>query len=168
MTFQKQLGTIIPTDELTPSFFRGLGGSTTKHFTIFTMFSSHGGMTIPIRWCLQALFEDGIAMDARCLMERGQAWRQERLRGSNLTQDPPSRWWVQMIAGQKLGKWCGTMLDYGWHRIFMGFCGWFDGLVSNDKCFLFKRPSNFNDCLHALKSSMEMSPGPILWVTSWR
>jgi hypothetical protein len=33
----------------TDEFFRGLGGSTTKHFTIFTMFSSHGGMTIPIR-----------------------------------------------------------------------------------------------------------------------
>ena len=104
----------------TPSFFRGLGGSTTKHFTIFTMFPSHGGMTIPICWCLQALFEDGVAMDASRLMERGQAWRQERLRGSNLTQDPPSRWWVQMI-GRKLGKWCGTMLDHGWHRILMGF-----------------------------------------------
>ena len=39
MTFQKQLGIswngkIIPTDELTPSFFRGVGGSTTNQIII--------------------------------------------------------------------------------------------------------------------------------------
>ena len=45
------------------------------------------------------------------------------------------------------------------------FCGFY-GNFSKDNCFLFKRPSNFNDCLHALNSSMEMSPGPIFWVTS--
>ena len=37
-------------------------------------------------------------------MERGQAWRQERLRGSNLTQDPPSRWWVADDRRAEVGE----------------------------------------------------------------
>ena len=128
-------GTIIPTDELTPSFFRGLGGSTTKQVNIFTMFSSHGGMMIPIRWCLQALFEDGIAMDARCLMERGQAWRQEWLRGSNLTQDLQAaggcRWSAEVgeMVRKHVGLWmapdfygisAGGLM--GWSQMTIVFC----------------------------------------------
>lgn len=46
---------------------------------------------------MEALFEDGVAMDASRLMERGQAWRQERLRGSNLTQDSEMGVWLQSL-----------------------------------------------------------------------
>lgn len=46
---------------------------------------------------MEALLEEGAAMDAARLVERGQAWRQERLRASNLTQDSEMGVWLQSL-----------------------------------------------------------------------
>ena len=72
---------------------------------------------------------------------------------------------------RKLGKCCGKMsgiyIDGRPEKKLDSRGLWFDGLVPDDNCFLFKRcpPISMINCLHSCISRMEMSPhflGPVL------